>query len=125
VIAGVRAGALAERFGTPVYVVDQADAVGRATAIRESFEREFGRVGASVRVYYAGKAFLCTEVVRWMTGAGLSIDVASGGELAVALAAGADPGRLGLHGNNKSDSELERAIGAGIGSVVLDERAEV
>ncbi len=123
-IAGVPATALAAEFGTPVYVVDQADAVGRASAIREHFEREFARVGGSVQVYYAGKAFLCTEVARWMAGAGLNIDVASGGELAVVLAAGVDPGRIGLHGNNKSDAELERAISAGVGTIVLDSADE-
>ena len=62
------------------------------------------------RVYYAGKAFLCTEVVRWVSEEGLAVDVCTGGELAVALAAGADPARLGFHGNNKSVAELERAV---------------
>jgi diaminopimelate decarboxylase len=123
-IAGVPVSAIAAEFGTPVYVVDQADAVGRATAIREQFERAFEPVGADVKVYYAGKAFLSTEVARWMIAAGLNIDVASGGELAVALAAGVDPARLGLHGNNKSDAELDRAVGAGVGTIVLDSADE-
>ncbi|MFM9877280.1 MAG: diaminopimelate decarboxylase, partial [Rhodoglobus sp.] len=61
-IAGVSATALVAEFGTPVYVVDEADARGRARGIRESFDREFARVGGSAKVYYAGKAFLCTEV---------------------------------------------------------------
>ena len=64
--------------------------------------------GVQARVYYAGKAFLCSEVVRWVTDEGLAVDVCSGGELAVALAAGADPARLGFHGNNKSVAELEQ-----------------
>ena len=106
-IAGVSATDLAQRFGTPLYVVDEADVKSRATGIRESFDREFARVGSSAKVYYAGKAFLSTEVARWVTDAGLNIDVASGGELAVALAAGVDPSRLGLHGNNKSLAEID------------------
>jgi diaminopimelate decarboxylase len=124
-IAGVGAAALAGRFGTPVYVVDEADARGRAAGIRESFDREFARVGSAAKVYYAGKAFLSTEVARWMTEAGLNIDVASGGELAVALAAGVDPSRLGLHGNNKSLAEIDRAVGVGVGAIVIDSLIEI
>lgn len=124
-IAGVSASALVAEFGTPVYVVDEADARGRARGIRESFDREFARVGSSAKVYYAGKAFLCTEVARWVTEAGLNIDVASGGEMAVALAAGVDPARLGLHGNNKSLSEIDRAVGAGVGAIVIDSVVEI
>ena len=76
-------------------------------------------------VYYAGKAFLSTEVVRWVTDEGLAVDVATGGELAVALAAGAEPARIGLHGNNKSVAELERAVELGLGSVILDSWIEI
>lgn len=124
-IAGVRVDDLVRDFGTPVYVIDEADALSRALEIREAFEREFARVGSSARVYYAGKAFLCTEVARWMSGAGLSIDVASGGELAVALAAGIDPAHLGVHGNNKSLKEIDRAVGVGAGAIVIDSLAEI
>ncbi|HEY2643960.1 MAG TPA: diaminopimelate decarboxylase [Galbitalea sp.] len=125
VIAGVQASELVAQFGTPVYVVDEADARGRAREIRESFDREFARVGGSATVYYAGKAFLSTEVARWMIAAGLNIDVCSGGELAVALAADVDPKRLGLHGNNKSVAEIDRAVGVGIGAIVLDSFIEI
>ncbi|MFM9878049.1 MAG: diaminopimelate decarboxylase, partial [Rhodoglobus sp.] len=104
---------------------DEADARGRARGIRESFDREFARVGGSAKVYYAGKAFLCTEVARWVTEAGLNIDVASGGELAVARAAGVDPARLGLHGNNKSLSEIDRAVSVGVGAIVIDSLVEI
>jgi diaminopimelate decarboxylase len=124
-IAGLGADALVAEFGTPVYVVDEEDARGRATAIREAFDREFARVGSSAKVYYAGKAFLTTEVARWMVAAGLNIDVCSGGELAVVLAAGVDPARLGLHGNNKSLAEIDRAVGVGIGAIVLDSLIEI
>jgi diaminopimelate decarboxylase len=124
-IAGVSASALVAEFGTPVYVVDEADVMARALGIREAFDREFARVGSSAKVYYAGKAFLCTEVARWVIAAGLNIDVASGGELAVALAAGVDPARLGLHGNNKSIAEIERAVSVGVGAIVVDSAIEV
>jgi diaminopimelate decarboxylase len=124
-IAGVPVSTIAGRFGTPVYVVDEADAKARARRIREAFDREFARVGSSAKVYYAGKAFLCTEVARWVIAEGLNIDVASGGELAVALAAGVDPGRLGLHGNNKSLAEIERAVEIGVGAIILDSLIEI
>jgi len=124
-IAGVPAGELAARFGTPLYVVDEADVRSRARGVRASFAREFERVGSSVKVYYAGKAFLSTQVVAWMLADGLNIDVCSGGELAVALAAGADPARLGLHGNNKSVAEIDRAVGVGIGAIVVDSLIEI
>jgi diaminopimelate decarboxylase len=124
-IAGLDARAIAAEFGTPVYVVDEADARGRATQVRESFDREFARIGSSAKVYYAGKAFLTTEVARWMIAAGLNIDVCSGGELAVVLAAGVDAGRLGLHGNNKSLAEIDRAVAVGIGAIVLDSPIEI
>lgn len=124
-VAGVRATELAERFGTPLYVVDEADARGRADEVRSAFETAFARVGGSVKVYYAGKAFLCTEVARWATAAGLNIDVASGGELAVALAAGTDPARIGLHGNNKSLREIDRAVREGVGAIILDSLVEI
>ena len=125
VIAGVGASAIAEEFGTPVYVVDEADARARARRIRESFDREFARVGGTAKVYYAGKAFLSIEVARWMTEEGLNIDVASGGELAVALAAGVDPAKLGLHGNNKSRAEIDRAVSVGLGAIVIDSLVEI
>ncbi|HEX4442681.1 MAG TPA: diaminopimelate decarboxylase [Galbitalea sp.] len=124
-IAGVDIPSLVATYGTPVYVVDEADARGRARDIRESFEREFARIGGKARVYYAGKAFLSIEVARWMIEDGLNIDVASGGELAVALAAGVEPARLGMHGNNKSLDEIDRAVSVGVGTIVLDSLIEI
>lgn len=124
-IAGVLVSQLVETFGTPVYVVDEAHARDRAVEVREAFERELTRVGGRVSVYYAGKAFLCTEVARWVTQAGLNIDVASGGELAVALAAGVAPARIGFHGNNKSQAEIDRAVGLGVGTIVMDSLWEI
>jgi diaminopimelate decarboxylase len=124
-IDGVRATELAARFGTPLYVVDEQVARDRARRIREALQREFRRVGTEASVYYAGKAFLCVEVARWMTQEGLGVDVASGGELAVALAAGVDPARIGFHGNNKSEAEIERAVEAGVGTLIIDSEQEV
>ena len=124
-VAGISATDLAARFGTPVYVIDEADARTRAAGVLAAFQREFAAVGSSATVYYAGKAFLCTEVARWVTEAGLNIDVCSGGELAVALAAGVDASRLGLHGNNKSLAEIDRAVAAGIGAIVIDSLQEI
>ncbi|WP_061782501.1 diaminopimelate decarboxylase [Microbacterium hominis] len=124
-IAGVGAAALRARFGTPLYVLDEDAVRRRAREVREAFAAAAARHGVQARVYYAGKAFLSTEVVRWVTEEGLAVDVATGGELAVALAAGADASRLGLHGNNKSVAELERAVEIGIGSIVIDSRIEL
>jgi diaminopimelate decarboxylase len=125
IIGGVTASALAREYGTPLYVVDEDEVRSHARRAREAFESAAARHGVAARVYYAGKAFLSTEVVRWVTDAGLAVDVASGGELAVALAAGADPGRIGLHGNNKSIAELERAVASGVGSIVVDSFQEI
>ncbi len=124
-IAGVAASALVEQFGTPVYVVDEADVRVRARGIRAAFDRECARVGTTAKVYYAGKAFLSTEVARWVSAEGLNIDVCSGGELAVALAAGVDPARLGYHGNNKSEAEIDRAVGVRVGALVIDSVIEI
>jgi diaminopimelate decarboxylase len=124
-IAGAALPDLGAEFGTPLFVVDEADARARAREVKAAFDEAFAAIGSSAHVYYAGKAFLCTEVARWVTQAGLRIDVASGGELAVALAAGVDPARLGFHGNNKSRAEIERAVTTGVGAIVLDSIIEI
>lgn len=121
-VGGVPLPELAERFGTPLYVVDEHDLRSRAREVREKFSRAFA---APVAVYYAGKAFLCTTVARWVVDEGLRIDVASEGELAVALAAGVDPALLGHHGNNKSRAEIDRSVGLGVGAIVLDSVVEI
>ena len=124
-VAGVPVSDLVAEFGTPLFVLDEADARSRALEIRTAFDEEFARVGSSAKVYYAGKAFLSMQVAAWMIDAGLNIDVCSGGELAVALGAGVDPARLGLHGNNKSVAEIDRAVGVGIGAIVIDSMVEI
>ena len=124
-IAGVGVGDLRARFGTPLYVLDEDAVRSRAREVREAFAAAAARHGVHARVYYAGKAFLSTEVVRWVTEEGLAVDVATGGELAVALAGGAEPSRIGMHGNNKSVAELDRAVEIGVGSIVIDSRDEL
>ncbi|MCA5924652.1 diaminopimelate decarboxylase family protein [Curtobacterium oceanosedimentum] len=124
-IGGVSATDLVAQFGTPLYVVDERDVQSRAVRVRNAFAEAFERIGSHAHVYYAGKAFLTTQVVAWMAEAGLRVDVCTGGELAVALAGGMDPGRLGFHGNDKSDAEIARAVKVGVGTLVLDSHEEV
>lgn len=124
-VGGVAADDLAARFGTPLYVLDEDGVRSRAREVLAAFRDAAARHGGTARVYYAGKAFLSTEVVRWVTAEGLGVDVASGGELAVALAAGADPARLGLHGNNKLLPEIAEAVRVGVGTIVVDSRIEI
>jgi diaminopimelate decarboxylase len=121
-IAGVDALELAREFGTPLYVIDEDDVRSRARRFREAFAEAFS---APVTVYYAGKAFLSTEIARWVTAEGLSVDVCSAGELAVAVAAGVDPARMGMHGNNKSHAEIDACVELGVGAIVIDSVVEV
>ncbi|MBO1750868.1 diaminopimelate decarboxylase [Actinotalea sp. BY-33] len=124
-VGGVPVTDLVAEHGSPLYVLDEADLRSRARAYREAFVAAFAEIGAEVDVYYAGKAFLSVAVARWMHEEGLRIDTATGGELAVALRAGVPGAEIGLHGNNKSDEELERALAAGVGRIVLDSLEEV
>ncbi|MGP3535325.1 diaminopimelate decarboxylase [Microbacterium sp. RD1] len=124
-IGGVSALQLRERFGTPLYVLDEDDVRVHARRALAAFSDAAARHGGRARVYYAGKALLTTDVVRWVLEEGLRVDVCSAGELAVALAAGADPALLGFHGNNKSGPALERAVDAGVGSVIVDSAIEI
>ncbi len=124
-VGGVSADDLVAEYGTPLYVVDERDVQSRAVRVRDAFAEAFGRIGTTAHVYYAGKAFLTTQVAAWMAEADLRVDVCTGGELAVALAGGVDPGRLGFHGNDKSDAEIARAVQVGVGTIVLDSHEEV
>ena len=124
-VGGVSVFDLRDRFGTPLYVLDEDEVRAHARRARSAFDAAAARHGIRARVYYAGKAFLSAEVVRWVVAEGLSVDVCTRGELEVALAGGAEPARLGFHGNNKSVSELERAVEVGIGSVVVDSPIEI
>jgi diaminopimelate decarboxylase len=117
-IAGVALTHLAREYGTPLFVVDEDDFRSRCKEIAAAF-------GGGRNVHYAAKAFLCSEIARWIDEEGLSLDVCTGGELAVALNAGFPPERITLHGNNKSVAELTAAVKAGLGHVVLDSMIEI
>lgn len=112
---------LAAQFGTPAYVLAEDDLRARARAYRDGLAARH----AAGEVLFASKAFPCTAVCRLLAEEGLGCDVASGGELALALAGGFDPARIYLHGNAKSAAELEFALSAGVGFVVLDSRDDI
>ncbi len=116
---------LIRRHGSPLYVVDQEDFEARLMQTKRAFSEAAQRNGTSAKLYYASKALLTSDIVRWVDQAGLSIDVSTGGELAVALAAGIPGERIGLHGNNKSLVEIGRAISAGVGAIVIDSELEI
>ncbi|KJE22977.1 diaminopimelate decarboxylase [Frankia torreyi] len=116
-IGGVRVDELAAEFGTPAFVLDEADFRARCAAWRRAF--------SDCDVYYAGKAFLCRAVARWVAEEGLNLDVCTGGELAVARSVGFPAARLLFHGNNKSVAELRAAVAYGVGRIVVDSFAEI
>jgi diaminopimelate decarboxylase len=116
-LGGAPVSELVATHGTPALFLDEADLRERASAYATAFE------GGDV--FYAGKAFLCTAVARWIADEGLNLDVCTGGELAVAVAARFPPERLAMHGNNKSRPELQRAVAAGVGRIIVDSFAEI
>ncbi len=124
-VGGLGADQLAAEFGTPAYVIDELDFRSRAKGFAAAFDDAFADLCGGADVYYAGKAFLCTQVARWVVEEGLFLDTCSGGELAVAVRAEVPPHRVGLHGNNKSDAEIARALDLGIGRIVVDSLAEI
>jgi diaminopimelate decarboxylase len=124
-IGGVDVRHLAREHGTPLYVVDEDDFRGRARAFRDHFGAAFAEHGTTCTVYYASKALLSSQIARWVHEDGLGIDVASGGELAIALRAGVPGDLITLHGNNKSDAELTRALEVGVGHIVVDSLTEI
>jgi len=120
-IAGCDVVELAAEHGTPAYVYAEDEMRARARAYREAFESR----GREFEVLYASKAFPCTAAYRLFAEEGLSVDVASGGELHIALRAGFDPARIHMHGNNKSDEEILLASRAGVGHLILDSFDEI
>src|SRR4051794_15413635 len=120
-VGGCDAAVLAREFGTPVYVVAEDDLRARARELLSALAEHHDGPG---EIVYASKAFPSTAVLRAFAEEGLGCDVASGGELHLALRAGFMPERLYLHGNAKSDDELRMALGAGVGTVVVDHPAE-
>jgi diaminopimelate decarboxylase len=122
-IAGITAKQLAKDFGTPTFFIDEADFRARALAWDKALKDCFGAKAGTV--YYASKAFICTEVARWIQEIGIGIDVSTGGEMAVALAGKIDPLKIEVHGNNKSIAEIEKAIAVGVESIVIDSLYEI
>jgi diaminopimelate decarboxylase len=116
VVGGCRLDALAQEYGTPVLVVVEDGLRERARAYRSGLAARW----PNSQVVFASKAFPSTAVQRVMVSEGLWIDVAGGGEIVTALAAGADPATLVLHGNAKTTEELRLAIDSGVGTVVID-----
>lgn len=122
-LAGISAQKLAREFGTPTFFIDEADFFARAHAWDKALKDAFGANAGTV--YYASKAFVCTELARWIKEIGIGIDVSTGGEMAVALAGGIDPAKIEVHGNNKSVAEIEKAISVGAKLIVLDSLYEI
>src|SRR6516225_11954562 len=115
-IGGVGVRDLAERFGTPAYIVDEAGLRNQA----RRFKNGLADRHPDSEVVFASKSFPCLAVYKLLAAEGLSIDVAGAGELVMALAAGARPDRMYLHGNAKTTEELTMALEAGVGCVVVD-----
>ena len=117
-VGGLDVRDLAAEFGTPLFICDEDDFRQRCRSYREAF-------GPQAGVFYAAKAFCCRGVLRWVTEEGLGVDVCTGGELEVALQAGVPPEMITLHGSNKLESELARALDVGVGHIVVDSFEEI
>ena len=120
-VGGVRLSDIAREFGTPAYVVDEDALRAQAALFRTALTARWPRS----RVAFASKAFPCTAAYRLVAEEGLSVDVAGGGELTMALAAGVDPAKIILHGNAKTEDELRLAVDAGVGIVVVDNSDDI
>ncbi|MEU9144156.1 diaminopimelate decarboxylase [Streptomyces sp. NPDC048349] len=116
-VGGVSLAEVAERFDTPVYLLDEGEVRERARTYRDAFP--------GTEVLYAAKAFLCRAMVRWVREEGLGLDVCSAGELELAVTAGFPPERIVLHGNAKSPRDLAAALRLGVGRIVIDGPSEI
>ena len=123
VIGGCRASSLAREFGTPLFVIDEGDFKSRINGWKSALNSNFG--ASAGEVYYASKSFISVEVAKWIAEAGIGIDVCTGGELAVALAAKFPADRIEVHGNNKSEEEIRIAIEVGVAKIVVDSMQEI
>jgi diaminopimelate decarboxylase len=122
-IGGCAVTDLAREYGTPSFILDEADFKSRANQWRSSVEKSFGENAGTT--YYAAKAFISQEIARWVSDAGLGLDVCTGGELAVAIAAKFPPAQIEMHGNNKSETEIAAAIDYRVGTIVMDSLQEI
>ncbi|MFH8679187.1 diaminopimelate decarboxylase [Streptomyces lydicus] len=116
-VAGVPLTELADRFGTPTYVLDEDEVRHRC--------RTYLRAFPGADVYYAAKAFLCRALVHWVQEEGLGLDVCSAGELELAVTTGFPAERIVLHGNAKSPADLRTALRFGVGRIVIDSTSEI
>lgn len=116
-VGGVSMTEAADRFGTPLYVLDEAEVRSRARRYKAAFP--------DADVVYAAKAYLCRAVARWIREEGLGLDVCSAGELELAVTTGFPPDRIVLHGNAKSPQDLRTAVRLGAGRIVIDSGAEI
>jgi diaminopimelate decarboxylase len=115
-IAGCTAEKLVKEYGSPIFVLDQDDFYIRTKAWQAALNESFG----SGKLYYAAKSFICVEVAKWLKELKVGLDVCTGGELAVALAADFPAVDIEFHGNNKSEAEITTAIKNGVGTIVID-----
>jgi diaminopimelate decarboxylase len=120
-IAGCSAEKLVAEYGSPLFVIDQADFYLRTNAWRSAISSAF----ENSQLYYAAKSFISVEVAKWLKELKVGLDVCSGGELAVAIAADFPPSDIEFHGNNKSEVEITAAIKAGVGTIVIDSFDEI
>ena len=121
IVAGLSASDLAREYGTPAFILDEDDFKARASAFVNAMQQSF----SGSTVYYASKAFTCKQIARWCDELGLGMDVATGGELEVALSVNFPANRIEVHGNNKSLSEIDRAVEVGVGCIVIDSIQEI
>ncbi len=122
-VAGCSATRLASEFGTPLFVIDEDDFKLRAASWKSALEKSFALHAGTV--FYAAKSFISVEVAKWINEVGIGLDVCTGGELAVALAADFPADRIEVHGNNKSEIEIRRAIEVGVRAIVIDSFQEI
>lgn len=122
-IAGIRAQDLAKEFGTPAFIIDEDDFRSRIQEFRSALDITFGSENSGI--FYAGKAFLSVQIAKWLAEEGVGLDVCSGGELAVAIAAKFPANRIEVHGNNKSAAEIRSAIEIGVYVIVADSLHEI
>ncbi|MDR1186391.1 MAG: diaminopimelate decarboxylase [Bifidobacteriaceae bacterium] len=123
-IGGLTVWEIAAQVGTPAYVVDEADFRGRARAFANEFERAFAHLQGA-HVHYAAKALITVGIAKWLAEDGLAVDVCTGGELGTVMRGGILPQRITFHGSNKSDAELNQAMGVGVDLIVIDSLAEI
>lgn len=116
-VGGVPLTEIADRFGTPVYVLDEAEVRERCRTYRDAFPE--------ADILYAAKAFLCRAMAHWIDEEGLGLDVCSAGELELAVTTGFPPDRIVLHGNAKSPRDLDTALRLGVGRIVIDSPSEI